>query len=289
MPILVAAFYRFAPVPDPAALQAPLRAVCHENDVLGTILVAAEGINGTISGTPAAIDTVFAWLRRLPGFESLDHQPTYADFQPFDRLKVRVKREIVTLRAPADPTATVGEYVDPATWNQLLDDPEVVVVDTRNSHEIAVGTFPGALDPGTRTFGEFPAWADAHLRPDQPVAMFCTGGIRCEKATSYLRSRGFTRVYHLQGGILTYLRDTPPAEKRWQGECFIFDQRFALDAELKPRYTDQAEARAHLSDGWAPRPAPSTRAPDLDGASPQPDAPRRGPIEEGRPIAGVEG
>jgi len=250
MPFLIAAFYRFAPIADPTAFRDPLHAVCAKHGILGSILVATEGVNGTISGTEEGIQAVFAHLRSCPGFEAVDYQPTYADFQPFNRLKVRLKREIVTIRVPADPNERVGEYVDPATWNKLLDDPEVVVVDTRNSHEFDVGTFPGAIDPGTRSFGEFPAWADANLDPEQPVAMFCTGGIRCEKATSYLLSKGFKRVYHLEGGILTYLRDTPPEEKRWEGECFIFDQRYALDANLQPRYSEQAEARQHLSDGW---------------------------------------
>ena len=261
MSVLIAAFYQFSPIPSPEAVQGPLFDVCDENGVRGTILVAAEGLNGTIAGSPDAIAAVFAHLRRIPGFEQVDYQPTHAEYLPFDRLKVRLKREIVTMRAPADPNDRVGEYVDPATWNRLLADPDVVVVDTRNSHEFDLGTFPGAIDPGTRTFGEFPAWADEHLDPKQPVAMFCTGGIRCEKATSYLLSKGFERVYHLKGGILTYFRDAAPEDNRWQGECFIFDQRFALDKNLQPRYPAQDEARRHLSEGWAPPTDPVPSAP----------------------------
>ena len=248
----IAAFYRFVPLPSCRQLQAPLRALCVAQGVRGTVLLAEEGINGTLAGTPEAIEAVFAWLGAVPGLEGLRYQPSEADYLPFDRLKIRLKAEIVALKAPADPRARVGEYVAPEDWNALISDPDVVVIDTRNHQEVALGTFQGAIDPQTASFGEFPAFvAAAGLDPERPVAMFCTGGIRCEKATSYLLSRGFKRVYHLQGGILSYLRQIPPEDSLWQGECFIFDQRHALDHQLRPRYVDPEEARKHLHDGWA--------------------------------------
>lgn len=253
MSILVAAFYRFVPLSDPAALQVPLRDLCEANDVLGTVLLATEGINGTIAGRPEDIEAVFGWLRATPGLENLQYQPSFAQFRPFDRMKVRLKAEIVALKTDADPLAVVGEYVEPEDWNALITRPDVVVVDTRNTHEVAMGTFVGAVDPKTATFGEFPEFVDQQLDPDQPIAMFCTGGIRCEKATSYLRAKGFSRVYHLKGGILSYLARVPESDSQWQGDCFIFDQRQALDHQLQPRFADAEEARAHLSEGWAPR------------------------------------
>jgi len=249
MSTLIAAFYRFVPLTDPDGLRPAIRALCESEGVRGTVLLAPEGINGTVAGPASGIHRLFAHLRSIPGLDGLDFQPTQADYLPFEKLKVRLKREIVTLRQQADPLEQVGEYVDPDRWNALLDDPEVMVIDTRNSHEIELGSFPGAVDPGTRSFGEFPDFVDT-LDPARPVAMFCTGGIRCEKATSYLLSRGFSKVYHLEGGILRYLRDTSGEDNKWQGECFIFDQRFALDAQLRPRYAGPDEGRAHLRDGW---------------------------------------
>ena len=251
MQLLVAAFYRFVPLPDFRVLQPELQSVCADHGILGTILLAEEGINGTICGTDDAIAAVFSWLRSDPRLADLTFQPTRSPYPPFQRLKVRLKAEIVTLRAAADPREQVGEYVDPADWNAVISDPDVVVIDTRNHHEIALGTFQGAQDPSTNAFGDFPAYVEQHLDPDKPVAMFCTGGIRCEKATSYLLARGFTRVMHLKGGILNYLKQIPRESSLWQGECFIFDQRHALDHDLQPRYTEQAIALKHLSDGWA--------------------------------------
>jgi len=252
MPTLIAAFYRFVPFRDADSLRPGIRAVCEAEGIRGTVLVSPEGINGTVAGSEAGIGRLFAHLRSLPGLEGLRFQPTQAGYVPFMKLRVRLKREVVTLRQPADPNEQVGEYVGPERWNALLDDPDVVVIDTRNSHEVELGSFPGAIDPGTRSFGQFPEFADT-LDPKRPVAMFCTGGIRCEKATSYLLRRGFDRVYHLEGGILRYLRDTPAEDNRWQGECFIFDQRFALDAQLNPRYGDPEQGRVHLRDGWPDR------------------------------------
>ncbi|MFT5685680.1 MAG: UPF0176 protein, partial [Myxococcota bacterium] len=240
----------FVPLPDFRDLQPAIKAVCVEHGILGSILLAAEGINGTICGPPSAVEAVLTWLRADPRLADLTHQPTEADYPPFQHLKVRLKAEIVTLRTPADPLAQVGEYVDPADWNAVISDPEVLVIDTRNHHEIALGTFTGAVDPGTRSFSDFPAFVE-DLDPAQPVAMFCTGGIRCEKATSYLLSRGFTRVMHLKGGILSYLREVPREASMWQGECFVFDQRRALNHDLAPRYADQPTALEHIGDGWA--------------------------------------
>lgn len=256
MSIRIAAFYRFTPLSDSHALQPRLKAVCVEHGILGSILLAEEGINGTICGTPAAIASVFAWLRADARFADLTYQSTEADYPPFEHLKVRLKAEIVTLRTPADPLAQVGEYIEPADWNAVISDPDVVVIDTRNHHEITLGTFQGAIDPQTRAFSDFPAFVDG-LDPSQPVAMFCTGGIRCEKATSYLLARGFDRVMHLKGGILSYLKQVPQESSMWEGECFIFDQRRALDHDLAPRYADKPTALHHIGDGWAGSPPSS--------------------------------
>jgi UPF0176 protein len=193
---------------------------------------------------------LFTWLQGDPRLARLTFQPTRSPYPPFQRLRVRLKAEIVSLRASADPLAQVGEYIEPDDWNAVISDPGVVVIDTRNHHEIALGTFEGAQDPSTDAFSDFPAYVEQHLDPDQPVAMFCTGGIRCEKATSYLLARGFTRVMHLKGGILNYLKQVPREASMWQGECFIFDQRHALDHDLEPRYTEKAVALQHLSEGW---------------------------------------
>ncbi len=251
MSIRIAAFYRFTPLPDFRELQPNLKALCVEHGILGSILLAEEGINGTICGTPDAIEAVFTWLRTDARLAGLTYQPTEADYPPFEHLKVRLKAEIVTLRTPADPLEQVGEYIDPTDWNAVISDPEVVVIDTRNHHEITLGSFQGAVDPQTRSFSGFPKFVEDNLDPSQPVAMFCTGGIRCEKATSYLLSRGFTRVMHLKGGILSYLKQIPREESMWEGECFIFDQRHALDHDLAPRYADKSTALEHIGDGWA--------------------------------------
>jgi UPF0176 protein len=246
MSFRVAAFYRFTPLPDHRALQQPLKARCIELGILGTILLAEEGINGTICGSEEAIAAIFAWLHADPRLADLRYQPSTVDYPPFERMKVRLKAEIVALRAPADPTRQVGEYVDPADWNAVISDPDVVVIDTRNHQEIVLGTFQGAVDPQTTSFSELPAFVESNLDPSRPVAMFCTGGIRCEKATSYLLSRGFSRVMHLRGGILGYLAQIPREESLWRGECFIFDQRGALDHDLAPHFSDKETALANL-------------------------------------------
>lgn len=237
MSVLIAAFYRFAPLAEPAALRAPLYRLCTDHGVKGTILLASEGVNGTIAGTRADVERVLAHLRALPGLTTLEHKESHAVQQPFLRMKVRLKKEIVTLGvAGIDPTARVGTYVAPRDWNALISDPDVLVVDTRNRYEYALGSFRDALDPDTRSFTEFPAFVQRRLDPaaHRKVAMFCTGGIRCEKATAYLLQQGFERVYHLQGGILKYLGEIPESESLWHGECFVFDERVSVDHRLQP-------------------------------------------------------
>lgn len=236
-PIVVAALYHFAPLPDFAALQLPLTQLAEAQGIKGTLLLASEGINGTVSGSREAIDALLAWLRQDDRLANLEHKESYYDEQPFYRLKVRLKKEIVTLGVPGiDPNEQVGTYVSPREWNELLADPEVVVVDTRNDYEVAVGTFEGAVDPHTRTFREFPDFVKKEMDPgkQKKVAMFCTGGIRCEKASALMLAEGFEEVFHLKGGILKYLEEVPEAESRWQGECFVFDERVAVGHGLAP-------------------------------------------------------
>ncbi|HSJ78606.1 MAG TPA: rhodanese-related sulfurtransferase [Erythrobacter sp.] len=237
-PILVAALYRFARFDDPVALRPPLLALCEEHGVKGTLLLALEGINGTIAGSDSAIAAVLAHVRALPGCADIEVKFSRCAVPPFGRMKVRLKKEIVTLGVPeVDPTATVGTYVDPADWNALISQPGTVVIDTRNDYEVAVGQFEGAIDPLTPTFRDFPAWFHAHkdkLAEAPRIAMYCTGGIRCEKSTAFLKSEGIDEVYHLKGGILAYLEQVPEAESLWRGECFVFDEREGLEHGLKP-------------------------------------------------------
>lgn len=235
--IRVAALYRFARLDDPATVRDALEADARAAGIKGTLLVAGEGINGTIAGSEEGIATLLAAIRRLPG--CADVEPKYAEAaaMPFHRLKVRLKREIVTMGVDGiDPVADAGTYVAPAEWNALIDDPDTVVIDTRNGYEVAVGSFAGAVDPATDSFRDFPAWVDAHAGElaGKRLAMFCTGGIRCEKATALMKARGFDEVYHLDGGILRYLEEVPAAESRWQGECFVFDERVAVGHGLAP-------------------------------------------------------
>jgi UPF0176 protein len=235
-PIDVAAFYRFAPL-DPAECRAPLVDLCTPLGIRGTILLAPEGVNGTIAGARPALEATLAHIRAWPGFAPLEAKWSTAPALPFGKLKVRIKREIVTLGQPqADPARVVGTYVAPADWNDLIGREDVVLIDTRNAFEVAVGSFPGAVDPGTRSFSEFPDWwhANAERFAGRRVAMFCTGGIRCEKATSWLIGQGLTEVLHLQGGILKYLEEVPAEANLWQGECFVFDGRVALGQGLAP-------------------------------------------------------
>ena len=224
--MVCASFYRFVNLPNFRDFRAPIRDRLSEIGVLGTVLLAPEGINGSLAGSAEQIHAALAFLRSHPEFEKLPIRYTEAPIEPFRFLLVRLKKEIVTMRHPID-VENVGEYVDAAEWNALLDDPTVTVIDTRNDYEVEVGSFPRAIDPHTTSFGEFPAFVDENLDPQrhERVAMFCTGGIRCEKATALLRERGFKHVYHLRGGILGYLEQISPEENRWQGDCFVFDAR----------------------------------------------------------------
>ena len=234
-PVHVAALYRFATVGDPAALRAELAHYCCSRGLKGTLLVAGEGVNGTVAGPREALDGLVALLA-ANGVDRLELKFSTAAQMPFHRMKVRLKREIVTMGvADIDPAHAAGAYVEPADWNALIADPATVVIDTRNDYEVAIGTFEGAVDPATASFRDFPAWVDAH-RGDlegRKVAMFCTGGIRCEKATAYVRSLGIGEVYHLKGGILKYLEDVPAAESLWRGECFVFDERVSVGHGLE--------------------------------------------------------
>ena len=235
--LIVAALYQFTRFPDPAALRPGLLELCLAQGVKGSLLLAPEGINGTIAGRREGIDAVLAAIRALPGCAGLEWKESPADSMPFGRIKVRLKREIVTMGQPdVDPLARVGNYVAPAEWNALISDPDTVVIDTRNDYEVAIGTFKGAVDPGTRAFGEFPEWWQAHRDEfsGKRIAMFCTGGIRCEKSTNYLLGQGLNEVFHLKGGILKYLEEVPAAESLWQGECFVFDDRVSVGHGLVP-------------------------------------------------------
>lgn len=234
-PFKVAALYKFAEPSDIAAWRAAIAAFCCARQIRGTILIAPEGINGTVAGTEAAIDALVAFLLSDPLFEGrlrgAEVKFSAAAQMPFHRMKVRIKQEIVTLRAPeANPAQRVGTYVAPAEWNRLITRNDIVLVDTRNDYEVGLGTFAGAIDPGTRSFSEFKDYVARNLDPakQKKVAMFCTGGIRCEKASSYLLAQGFEEVFHLKGGILNYLEKVPEAESRWRGECFVFDERVAV-------------------------------------------------------------
>jgi len=242
MPTKVAAFYQFAALPDFRDLRQPLRALCDGLKLKGSVLLAHEGINGTLAGPPEAIDALIDALRHGDLFGSrLDRfEPKFssATTMPFGRLKIRLKKEIVTFGdAAADPTRQVGTYVEPADWNDVIAAPDTLVIDTRNAFEVAIGTFEGAIDPSIASFGQFKKYVARHLDParDRKIAMFCTGGIRCEKASSYLLSRGFAEVYHLKGGILNYLERVPESDSRWRGECFVFDERVALGHGLRER------------------------------------------------------
>jgi UPF0176 protein len=246
MPYEVAAFYQFAALPDFRELREPLRAICADLRLKGSVLLAHEGINGTLAGGAEAIAAVVEELRHGTLFggrlDNLELKFSHASAMPFQRLKIRLKREIVTLGdAEIDPARQVGIYVDPADWNELIKTPDMLVIDTRNAFEVAMGTFAGAIDPGITSFGQFKDFAARHLDPakHRRVAMFCTGGIRCEKASAHLLSRGFAEVYHLKGGILKYLEGVPEKESRWRGECFVFDDRVALGHGLRERRTER--------------------------------------------------
>lgn len=231
MSFTVTAFYKFVTIDEPVAFRPEVLDACRANGIVGTVLLAHEGINATVAGPADGIAAFLAWLRADVRFGDLVSKESYAHKQPFGRLKVRLKREIVTLGRPeANPSRCVGTYVKPQDWNALISQEDVVVIDTRNAYEVRIGTFAGARDPGTRTFRQFPGYVKANLDParHKRVAMFCTGGIRCEKASAYMLAQGFEQVYHLEGGILKYLESVPREESLWRGECFVFDERVAL-------------------------------------------------------------
>ena len=237
MTITVTAFYKFAAIEDPPALKARLLDLGQTHAIKGTILLAPEGINATVSGPDASIRHLLGWLRADPRFAGLVSKESFAATHPFQRFKVKLKAEIVTFGVPdANPAKRAGTYVAPAAWNALIQDPDVAVIDTRNAYEVAIGTFEGARDPATGSFSQFPDYVAANLdrTRHKKVAMFCTGGIRCEKASAYLLTQGFEQVYHLEGGILKYLETVTPEESLWRGACFVFDARVALEHGLTP-------------------------------------------------------
>jgi len=248
-PIKIITFYKFVRLPDYADWQQPLLDLCNQHGIRGTILLAEEGINSTVAGTHDGIHALLDYLHNESRFADLLHKASYADFIPFDRMKVRLKKEIVTLKAGAiDPNEGVGEYVEPQDWNALIADPDVLVIDTRNDFEIDIGSFKGAIRPDTDSFHEFPDFVQRNLDParNQKIAMFCTGGIRCEKATAYMLQQGFQQVYHLNGGILRYLETVAPDQSLWEGECFVFDQRVSVDHQLQPGKARFCDRCGHL-------------------------------------------
>jgi len=241
-PYVVAALYRFARLPQFEALREPLLDQCVSFGIRGTLLLASEGINGTVAGTREGIDLLLAYLKAIPELAQLDHKESFCDELPFYRMKVKLKKEIVTMGVEGiDPQVSVGRYVEPKDWNALITEPDVLLVDTRNDYEVEIGTFKGAMDPNTTTFREFPEYVKTNLDPQKQkkVAMFCTGGIRCEKATAYMIEQGFDEVFHLKGGILKYLEEVPEAESLWQGECFVFDNRVSVNHKLEKGDYDQ--------------------------------------------------
>lgn len=242
MDIVVAALYRFVYLPDYESLRDPLLKFCVQHNIKGTLLLATEGINGTVAGTREAVNSLLVYLRNDERFKALECKESFHSEEPFYRMKVKLKKEIVTMGIESvDPRKVVGTYVKPAEWNALISDPDVTLVDTRNDYEVAIGTFKGAIDPQTTTFREFPEYVAQNLDPAQhkKIAMFCTGGIRCEKSTAYLKDQGFEEVYHLQGGVLKYLEEVPKEDSLWQGECFVFDNRVAVDHDLEKGSYDQ--------------------------------------------------
>ena len=243
--IIVCALYRFVRLDDFRTLRGPLLTVLTDNGIQGTLLLAREGINGTVAGSRTAIDALLEWLQRDARLDGIDHKESVTGEMPFRRCRVKLKREIVTLGVPGiDPARDVGRYVEPAEWNALISDPDVLLVDTRNDYEVRVGTFRDALNPQTTTFREFPEFVSTRLDParHRKVAMFCTGGIRCEKSTAFLKQQGFDEVYHLKGGILRYLEEIDEKDSLWEGECFVFDERITVNHRLEPGQYSQCNA-----------------------------------------------
>lgn len=244
-PYAVCALYRFVRLEDYQQLQPPLKQFMTEQGIRGTLLLAREGINGTVAGSPDAIAALKARLAADPRFDGIDYKDSVTDIQPFNRSKVKLKREIVTMGVEdIDPRDSAGTYLKPREWDAMISDPEVTVIDTRNNYEVSIGSFKGAVNPGTSSFRELPDYVKTHLDPQKhrKVAMFCTGGIRCEKSTAYLKEQGFEEVYHLKGGILRYLEETPEEQSLWQGECFVFDDRVTVDHQLQRGRYDQCHA-----------------------------------------------
>ncbi len=244
-PIVICALYKFVRLENYIGLRQPLLDFLSDRGIRGTLLLAAEGINGTVAGSREAIDALLERLKSDPRLADLDYKESYDETNPFYRTKVRLKKEIVTMGVEGiDPLHSVGTYVDPREWNELINDPETVLIDTRNDYEVGIGTFKNAVNPNTETFREFPEYVEKHLNPSKhkQVAMFCTGGIRCEKSTAYLKELGFENVYHLKGGILKYLEEVPAEESLWEGECFVFDNRVSVGHGLKKGEFDQCHA-----------------------------------------------
>ena len=241
----VSALYHFTRFDDPTALRGPMLSLCEHEGIKGTILIAAEGVNGTVAGPSQGIARLWRHIAALPGCADFEHKESSAQTMPFKRMKVRLKKEIVTMGQPnVDPRAASGHYVDPLDWNALITSPDVAVIDTRNDYEVGIGTFEGAIDPQTKTFSEFPEWwaKNKHHFNNKKIAMFCTGGIRCEKSTNFLLSEGIEDVYHLKGGILKYLEHVPQEESTWEGECFVFDNRVSVRHGLVQGNYDQCYA-----------------------------------------------
>ena len=242
---VITALYKFVTLDDYQSIREPLQTFCQEQGVKGTLLLANEGINGTVAGTRSAMDALLDYLKSDERLADVEYKESFAEENPFYRMKVKLKREIVTLGVEGiDPNLTVGTYVKPQDWNVLISDPDVVLVDTRNDYEVDIGTFKGAIDPKTTTFREFPDYVHNNFDPkkNKKVAMFCTGGIRCEKASAYMLQEGYEEVYHLQGGILKYLEEVPEAESMWQGECFVFDNRVSVNHRLEQGHYDMCHA-----------------------------------------------
>ncbi len=279
MTYTVVTFYKFVSLADLETRRESLLKYCQERQIKGTILLAKEGINGTISGSKQAIDEVIAYLQSDRDLSDLEFKESTAELMPFARLKVKIKSEIVTLGVPeVDPNQRVGTYVQPQKWNQIISNPEVTVIDTRNDYEVEIGSFKGAIDPKTQSFREFPQYIAENIDPQQhpKVAMFCTGGIRCEKASSYLLSQGFKEVYHLQGGILKYLEQVPSEESLWEGECFVFDERVAVKSGLESGSYELCYACGHPiseTDKASPQYEPSISCPHCyDNLTPEKQA-----------------
>lgn len=242
---VVCALYKFVTLEDYPDLRQPLLDIMEQHGIRGTLLLAQEGINGTVSGTRTGVDSLLAWLRADSRLADLDHKESYSDHIPFNRPKVKLKKEIVTMGVEGiDPKSVVGTYVAPTDWNELISQPDVLLVDTRNNYEVQIGTFKNAINPQTESFRQFPSYIKENFDPAKhtKIAMFCTGGIRCEKSTAFLKEQGFENVYHLKGGILKYLEEVPEPESLWEGECFVFDERVAVNHNLEKGQYDQCNA-----------------------------------------------